>query len=87
MLDFTVSQNFPNPLSETTTIKVNLQIPSEIQLTVKNMLGQEVYDSGLFQGKAGLNKLTITKNGLTSGAYFYTVKAGEKSITMKMIID
>ncbi len=81
-----VSQNFPNPFSESTTIKVNLQKPADLKLEIVNMLGEEVYELPAFSGNVGLNTLTIQANNLTPGIYFFTVTAGEASVTKKMII-
>ncbi|MCD4730419.1 MAG: T9SS type A sorting domain-containing protein [Bacteroidales bacterium] len=82
-----VSQNFPNPFTETTTIKVNLQKPADLKLDVINILGQKVYETGLMSAKLGINTLTVKAEVLTPGIYFYTVIAGESSATKKMIIN
>ncbi len=42
---FEVSQNFPNPFSEFTTIRVNLEETSDLKLEVFSLLGQKVYTS------------------------------------------
>jgi len=81
-----VSQNFPNPFSETTTIQVYLQKPADIKLEVVNMLGEKVYEMRGVKGNIGLNNITIQANDLTPGIYFYTVIAGESSVTKKMLI-
>jgi hypothetical protein len=36
---------------------------------------------------AGQHKMVIDASELTSGIYFYTVKAGEGRITKKMIVE
>jgi len=84
---FEVSQNYPNPFSKTTTLKVNLRKATNINLAIFNLVGQKVYESGMLQTKAGINNITISGTDLTSGIYFYTVKAGESSITKKMIVE
>jgi len=81
-----VSQNFPNPFSESTTIMVNLQKPTDIKLEVENMLGERVYEMTVAKGYVGLNTITIQADDLTPGIYFYTVIAGESSLTKKMIV-
>lgn len=84
---FNVSQNFPNPFSKTTTIKVNLQKATNIKLEVFNILGHRVVEYEIIQSKAGINNMTISGKDLTPGIYFYTVKVGETTITRKMIIE
>ncbi|MEZ5197864.1 MAG: T9SS type A sorting domain-containing protein [Bacteroidales bacterium] len=67
--DFEVSQNFPNPFSETTSINVNLQKPADINLEVINLFGQKVYETNLQNAKPGLNDFTIVK-GVGSWSLF-----------------
>ena len=84
---FEVSQNFPNPFSKTTTIKVNLLKSSDLRLKVTGLLGQQVYETEMINAKPGINTLVISAEGLSSGIYFYTVNANETYITKKMIVD
>jgi hypothetical protein len=85
--NFTVSQNSPNPFSQTTTVKVILEKPATITLNLMNLLGQKVLQTQTLIGKQGVNHITIEKNSLTPGIYFYNVQSGEKTITRKMIIN
>ena len=85
--DFEVSQNFPNPFSQIAFIKIRLKEPAPITLDVMNLLGQKVMQTQMIIGKPGVNHITIEKNNLMPGIYFYTVQSGEQSITKKMIID
>jgi len=82
-----VSQNFPNPFSESTTINVNLHKPTDIKLEVINMLGEKVYEMPAARGNIGINTFNIHADGLIPGIYFYTVKSSGQSITRKMIIS
>jgi len=78
-----VSQNFPNPFSTVSTIKVNLNTAQDVTVSVYNTVGQLVMNKS-FKGIAGENKVNIDAASLTSGLYFYSVKAGEEVITKKM---
>ncbi len=82
-----VSQNFPNPFNENSTIIVNLNEKADLSLEVINITGQKVYELKTRNGSIGANVLTIDGSNLTSGVYFYTVKAGDSSVTKKMIIE
>ncbi len=84
---FDVSQNFPNPFSQTTAVKVSLKEPTTLTLEVRNMLGQKVMQTQSIIGKQGVNHITIEKNNLMPSIYFYKVQSGEQVITKKMIID
>ncbi len=82
-----VSQNFPNPFNENSTVIVNLSKKTDLSLEVINITGQKVYELKTRSGSIGANVLTIDGSNLTSGVYFYTVKAGDSSVTKKMIIE
>jgi hypothetical protein len=86
-IGFTVSQNSPNPFSQTTTVKVILEKPTPLTLNVMNLLGQKVLQTQTLIGKQGVNHITIEKNILSPGIYFYTVQSAEQVITRKMIIN
>jgi hypothetical protein len=51
------------------------------------MMGQVVMtvDAGVAQ--PGMNRIKFDVSNLTSGAYFYTVKAGTSSVSKKMIVE
>ena len=85
--EFNVSQNFPNPFTKSTTIKVKLQKPAELKLKIVNMLGEKVYELPVKRGNVGFNTFTIQDDNLSPGIYFYTVNAGESSVTKKMIVN
>jgi len=83
---FTVNQNLPNPFNPTTTI--NFSIPADDHVTVEvfNVAGQKV-DTLVndFMG-AGKHSVVWDASGLSAGVYFYTVKSGEFSKTIKMTL-
>ena len=85
--DYDVTQNYPNPFQTYSEVKVNLRKEVDLHLYVTNLAGQKVYETFIANARPGMNKITIDGNDLTSGIYFYTVKAGEASVTKKMIIE
>jgi len=82
----TVAQNFPNPFSKSTTINVTLNQNEDISLTVFNTVGQLVVSKNV-KGVVGVNTIEVDAANLTSGIYFYTVKAGDNKISKKMMIQ
>ena len=82
----TVAQNFPNPFSKSTTINVTLNQNEDINLTVFNTVGQLVVSKNV-KGVVGVNTIEVDAANLTSGIYFYTVKAGDNKISKKMMIQ
>jgi hypothetical protein len=85
--DYDVLQNFPNPASDITTIKVNIRKDTDLTIEVVNMMGQKVMT---FEGgnvKPGMNQFELNVSTLSPGTYFYTVRAGEASVTKKMLVE
>jgi hypothetical protein len=87
LFDYDVMQNYPNPFTGTSTVKVNVRKATQLSLEVVNMMGQNVYSFDAGVAQAGMNTLTIDGSILTPGVYFYTVRAGETAITKKMIVE
>jgi hypothetical protein len=85
--DYDVSQNFPNPFNTNTEVKVNLRKTADLKLEVSNMMGQNVFKTQKNGAVPGINSLIINAQVLSPGIYFYTVKAGNSSVTKKMIVE
>ncbi len=84
---FVVFNNYPNPFNPITQIVFNLPNDANVNITVFNLLGQEI--AVLVNGnvKSGNNiKVPFNASGLTSGMYFYRVTANGKSITKSMTL-
>ena len=56
------------------------------KVNVYNALGQIVI-SRKVNGVTGVNKISLTSESLSSGVYFYEVKAGDVTVTDKMMIQ
>jgi len=82
-----ISQNYPNPFSGTSTVYVLLDEPVTLSLEIHNLMGQLVYSIPERSYNSGKAEFQIDGSELTSGVYFYSVKAGEASVTKKMIIE
>ena len=85
-VSFEVSQNMPNPASDITAIGVKTEQPGTINLTINNLLGQQVYSSALPVNAAGNYKFNVDVSGFNAGIYFYTVAVGNRTISKKMIV-
>jgi hypothetical protein len=71
---FILMQNFPNPFNAVTAIGYGLLAVSEVELSIYNVLGQEV--ATLFEGKQRPGHYTVNwdASGFPSGIYFYRLK-------------
>jgi len=85
--DANVSQNYPNPFSGTSVVNITLQGRANLSLEVTNLMGQVVYKSDKGMVNAGMHNFTIDASNLGSGVYFYTVKAGNSSVSKKMTVQ
>lgn len=85
---FELSQNYPNPFNPETTINYKLQAASWVSLKVYDVLGGEVATLVAAYQKAGTynSKFSTQNSKLSSGVYFYTLKAGSFVSTKKMIL-
>jgi hypothetical protein len=84
---FTVEQNYPNPFNGSATLEVYLDKSSDLSMTITNLIGQTVSSTNFGTVNKGKRTLTIDGSKLTSGIYFYTVKAGTQTVTKKMIVQ
>ena len=89
--DFELSQNYPNPFNPSTKIKIT--IPSvgtrdrvSVLLKVYDVLGNEVATIVNEEKPAGSYEVEFKGNNLSSGVYFYQLRAGSFIQTKKMLM-
>lgn len=84
---FALHHNYPNPFNPTTTVKYDLPEPSnEVTLRVFNLLGNVVKEVKRQNVKAGYHKFFLDCGDLSSGVYFYQIRAGKFIATKKMTL-
>ncbi len=88
---FALDQNYPNPFNPSTDISFALPNQSEVELNVYDMLGRQVKSLVNEEMRAGYH--TVIWDGtdnsgrsVSSGIYFYTIKAGDFSQSRKMLM-
>ena len=81
-----LSQNYPNPFNPITTIEFTLLYPQEVELTVYNILGQQVQMLADQPYSAGVHQVRFDGSGLASGVYVYRLVAGERAVARKMVL-
>jgi hypothetical protein len=89
--EFSLSQNYPNPFNPST--KIDYTIPKEgfVSLKVYDVLGNEVITLVNEVLSAGEYEVEFSSHSgevrnLTSGVYFYQIKAGSFIQTKKMVL-
>jgi hypothetical protein len=82
-----LTQNFPNPFHSQTAIRYNIASRSTVKLSVYDFLGKEVAILVNEVQSPGDHEVTFDATGLQGGLYYYQLMAGDRSISMKMIIS
>ena len=72
---YALHQNYPNPFNPTTTISFDLPKASDVNLTVYNLMGQQVMTLKNEKMNAGSYKIHVDASQLSSGVYFYRIQA------------
>jgi hypothetical protein len=90
-LNFLLNQNYPNPFNPTTTIQysvpsVGAYLNTPVQLKVYDVLGNEIAILVNERKPAGTYEVIFDANDLTSGIYFYQLRAGDLIETKKMLL-
>ena len=83
---FAVAQNSPNPFNPTTTISFTLAKAGKTTVDVYNVAGQKIAALVNSSLSAGSHSVTWNAAPFSAGVYFYTVKSGNFSKTMKMTL-
>lgn len=82
---FALGQNYPNPFNPSTIINYHIPNSSKVSLKIYDLLGKEIATLVDEEKAAGSYSVEFTGK-LSSGVYFYTLRAGEFSETKKMSI-
>lgn len=83
---FSLDQNYPNPFNPTTTIKYNVPVSGLVSLKVYNLIGQEVATLVNEAQQSAAYEVSFDASALSSGIYFYTLRAGNFMQTKKMML-
>jgi len=84
--EFFLSQNYPNPFNPVTTIQYLVPKNSYVTLKVYDLTGKEVATLLEKNCTAGKYRALFDGSELSSGIYFYILKAGGSAYTQKMIL-
>jgi photosystem II stability/assembly factor-like uncharacterized protein len=81
-----LSQNYPNPFSSSTSIQFRIPSSSKVSLKVFDIQGSEVATLVNEEKSAGSYKVKFESNGLSSGIYYYRLQVGESMETKKLCV-
>lgn len=85
-VEFSLSQNFPNPFNPSTTIKFSIPVNGSYKLKIYNIIGEQV--AQLINGEMdpGYHEVQFDAGHLSSGIYLYSLVGKNVNITRKMIL-
>jgi hypothetical protein len=83
---FELSQNYPNPFNPVTNIKFSIPKEGYASLKIYDVSGKLVATYLDEYVKAGHYNAEVDGRDLSSGTYFYTLKAGDFMETKKMVL-
>ena len=84
--EYEIYQNYPNPFNPVTLIKYQIPVNNNfVEIKIYNILGKEVKTLVNEVQNSGIHEVEFNASNLSSGVYFYTLKAGSYSATKKMI--
>jgi len=83
---FVLVQNYPNPFNPVTTIDYELQLKSDVSLTVYNVLGQKIKTLVKTIQQAGKYSVKFEAGNLATGLYYYKLKTANFEQTKKMML-
>ncbi|QQS35944.1 MAG: T9SS type A sorting domain-containing protein [Ignavibacteriales bacterium] len=92
--EFVLHQNYPNPFNPTTKIKFTIPAvetrhassPNAVHLKVFDILGNEIATLVNETKPAGTYEVEFNAEGLSSGVYFYRLRAGSFISTKKLLL-
>jgi hypothetical protein len=84
---YTLYQNYPNPFNPVTKIRFSIKETNPVKIKLYDIVGREVAvimnevkDAGEYEIELDAGKL-----GISSGVYFYQMKAGDYTSIKKMV--
>lgn len=84
--EYKLFQNYPNPFNAATTIQFYIPVYGRVSLKLYDVLGKEVMVVTDKEYSAGAHEAEIRNDKLSSGIYFYTLRAGNFIQTKKLLL-
>jgi len=82
---YTLSQNYPNPFNTNTVIEFSIPEANRVILKIYDLQGREAITLINEDRPPGIHRVMVDQRGLSSGIYFYFLKAGHFTQSRKMI--
>ena len=83
--DYELYKNYPNPFNLDTKIRFSVPVKSKIEISVYNVLGEMVDRPVDCIYEPGIHEVTCSASLLSSGIYFFSMKASTISHSLQFI--
>lgn len=83
---YSLAQNYPNPFNPTTTISFALPVSGKVILEVYDVTGKTVATLIDSEINAGQHSVEVNATRLSSGIYFYRIRANQFTATRKFVL-
>ena len=83
---FILEQNYPNPFNPSTTIKFSVPQALYVSIRIYDVLGNEITTLVNEELQTGSYLVEFDGSNLSSGVYFYTLRAGKFISTKKLVL-
>jgi hypothetical protein len=83
---YILHQNYPNPFNCSTIIEYELPENVYVELSVYDILGRKVIELVNSYQKSGKYDINVDMNSISTGIYFYTLKAGNYRDSKKLVL-
>lgn len=83
---FSLDQNYPNPFNPVTSLRFGIPFSTPVSLEVFDLLGRKIATLVNETLEAGTHLVNFDANGISSGTYYYRLKAGSFLQVKKMVM-
>ncbi|MGD8718454.1 MAG: T9SS type A sorting domain-containing protein [Candidatus Zixiibacteriota bacterium] len=83
---FALSQNYPNPARDNTTVAFSVPTAGEATVTIYDISGRKVAVPFAGVAKAGDNEVSVDVSTLAPGVYTYRLEAGGNTAARKLVV-
>ena len=83
---YVLNQNFPNPFNSKTVFTYEVPVRSQVNLSIYDVLGKEVLTLVRKENAPGKYQISLDAAALSSGIYFYALRAGSYFAVKKMFL-
>lgn len=86
LTEFSLEQNYPNPFNPSTTLRYSIPHESKVIIKVYDIVGNEIETLVNEEKTIGTYEVEFNSSKLSSGIYFYQMKAENYTQTKKMVL-